>query len=57
MISAMLMRVGPLARRLKDQAPDIRGDIADRLAPVLEPYVSDGWVRMPGLIWVVRAQA
>jgi SAM-dependent methyltransferase len=54
---AMMLRIGPLARRLKDQAPDIRGDIAERLAPVLEPFVSGGWVRMPGLIWVIRAQA
>ena len=54
---AMLMRIGPLARRLKGLNPDIRGSIAERLAPALEPYVSGGWVRMPGFIWVIRARA
>ena len=53
---AMLLRIGPLARRLKGLAPDIRTTVAERLAPVLEPYVSDGWVRMPGRVWVIRAR-
>jgi SAM-dependent methyltransferase len=54
---AMLLRIGPLARRLKGLAPYTRTRAAERLAPALEPYVSDGWVRMPGLIWVIRARA
>jgi SAM-dependent methyltransferase len=54
---AMLMRIGPAARRLKGQPEAARAAVAGRLAPVLEPFVSDGWVRMPGLIWVIRARA
>jgi SAM-dependent methyltransferase len=54
---AMLLRIGPLARRLKGLAPEVRASVAERLAPVLDPYVSDGWVRMPGMIWVIRARA
>ncbi len=54
---AMLMRVGPAARRLKGHPDDTRAAVAGRLAPALEPFVSDGWVRMPGLIWVLRARA
>ncbi|HUS55841.1 MAG TPA: class I SAM-dependent methyltransferase [Thermohalobaculum sp.] len=54
---AMLMRVGPLARRLKGLPTEERTTIAARLAPKLEPFVEDGWVRLPGTIWVVRARA
>ncbi|MCH8187865.1 MAG: methyltransferase domain-containing protein [Proteobacteria bacterium] len=54
---AMLMRIGPAARRLKGQPEAARAAVEERLAPVLEPFVSDGWVRMPGLIWVIRARA
>ncbi len=54
---AMLTRIGPAARRLKGRSEEDRAAVAERLAPVLEPFVSDGWVRMPGLIWVIRARA
>ena len=54
---AMLLRIGPLARRLKGLPHETRDMVKARLAPALEPYVRDGWVRMPGLIWVVRARA
>ncbi len=54
---AMLMRIGPAARRLKGRPETDRAAVAERLAPVLEPFVSDGWVRMPGLIWGLRARA
>ena len=54
---AMLTRIGPAARRLKGQPEDVREALAERLAPALERYVEDGWVRMPGLVWVVRARA
>jgi len=55
--SAMLLRIGPLARRLKDQTADTRARAGERLTPALEPFVSDGWVRLPGSIWLVRARA
>ncbi len=54
---ALLTRIGPMARRLKGQPEAVRAAVAGRLAPALEPFVSDGWVRMPGLIWVLRARA
>ncbi len=54
---AMLTRIGPAARRLKGRPEADRAAVAERLAPALAPFVSDGWVRMPGLIWVIRARA
>ncbi len=54
---AMLTRIGPAARRLKGRPEADCAAVAERLAPALEPFVSDGWVRMPGLIWVLRARA
>ncbi|MHA1528140.1 MAG: class I SAM-dependent methyltransferase [Alphaproteobacteria bacterium] len=54
---AMLMRIGPAARRRRGRPEADRAAVAGRLAPALEPFVSDGWVRMPGLIWVIRARA
>jgi len=54
---AMLTRIGPAARRLRGQPEAARVAVAERLAPALEPFVSDGWVRMPGMIWVIRARA
>ncbi len=53
---AMLTRIGPLARRLKGLPKKTRAAVAARLAPALVDYVSDGWVRMPGLIWVISAR-
>ena len=54
---AMMLRIGPAARRLKGMPEAARDQVATRLAPALEPYVSDGWVRLPGLIWVITARA
>ena len=55
--AAMQMRIGPLARRLKGLPAETREMVSTRLAPELEPFVRDGWVTMPGLIWVIRARA
>jgi SAM-dependent methyltransferase len=52
----MSFRIGPLARRMRDQPDDLRAEAARRLAPRLRPFLSDGWVRMPGTIWIVRAR-
>lgn len=54
---AMMMRIGPLARRLKGLPEATRQQVAARLAPALAPHVSEGWVRLPGLIWVITARA
>jgi SAM-dependent methyltransferase len=55
--AAMLLHIGPLARRLRGFPEETRVLVAARLAPELEPFVRDGWVTMPGLIWVIRARA
>ena len=52
----MLLCVGPLARRLRDQPEESRTEAARRLAPRLQGYLQDGWVRMPGAIWVIEAR-
>jgi SAM-dependent methyltransferase len=52
----MLLRVGPLARRLRDRPDEARVEAGRRLAPRLRSYVNDGRVRIPGAIWVVRAR-
>jgi SAM-dependent methyltransferase len=54
---AIMMRIGPLARRLRDHPDDVRAKVAARLAPKLASYVAEGWVRLPGLIWVITARA
>jgi SAM-dependent methyltransferase len=53
----MLLRIGPMARRLRGLPDETRQTVAERLSPALEPYVSDGWVRLPGSIWVITATA
>jgi len=53
----MLTRMGPLARRLKGLPDATRAEAAARLASAMAPFVSDGWVRMPGVIWLIRARA
>jgi hypothetical protein len=55
--TATLLRIGPLARRLKGLPPETRAMVAARLLPELEPFVRDGWVTLPGVIWVIRARA
>ena len=55
--AALLTRIGPLARRLRNQPDELREAAMERLRPRLEPYVHEGWVRMPGTIWVIRARA
>jgi SAM-dependent methyltransferase len=55
--SAMMLRIGPAARWLKGMPEATRDDVATHLAPALAPYVRDGWVRLPGLIWVITARA
>lgn len=55
--ATMLLRIGPLARRLQDQPPEIRVRVAERLVRALEPHVRDGWVRLGGMIWLIRATA
>jgi hypothetical protein len=53
----VLTGIGPLARRLRDQPDALRDEAMRRLAPALAPFVRDGWVRMPGTFWVIRARA
>lgn len=55
--ATLLVHLGPLARRLRDAPNELRRAAAARLAPKLRPFVSDGWVRLPGAIWVISARA
>lgn len=50
-----MLTIGPAAGRLKGAPPELRAEVARLLAPMLAPHVSQGWVRLPGAIWVVRA--
>ncbi len=53
----MLLRIGPLARRLQDQPPAVRTQVEERLVRALEPHLGDGWIRLGGVIWLIRATA
>jgi SAM-dependent methyltransferase len=53
---SMLFRVGPLARRMRDQPDELRAEAARRLAPRLEPFLEGELVQMPGAIWIVQAR-
>lgn len=54
---ATLRRIGPIARRLKGSPDETYDRVMRALRPKLAPYVRDGWVRMPGKIWVIEARA
>jgi len=53
---AMLTRIGPLARRLLDEAPRTRARVTDALREAIAPHVRDGWLRLPGVIRIIRAR-
>lgn len=55
--AGLLTEIGVLARRLRGQPDGMRAEAIERLRPRLAPYVRDGWVRLPGVIWVIRARA
>jgi len=52
----MLTRIGPLARRLASEAPATRARAADALRAAIAPHVRDGWLRMPGVVRIIRAR-
>lgn len=55
--AALLTRIGVLARRLREQPEEMRAQVIERLRPRLAPHVREGWVRLPAVIWVIRARA
>lgn len=55
--TAMLLRIGPLARRLKGEPTETRERVGAALRPRLAPFVKDNWVRMPGVIWIIETRA
>lgn len=55
--ASLLTQIGPLARRLREQPEAMRQTAFERLRPRLEPYVREGWVRMPAALWLIRARA
>ncbi|MBK0401028.1 class I SAM-dependent methyltransferase [Limibaculum sp. M0105] len=52
----MLTHIGPLARRLASEAPATRARAADALREAIAPHVRDGWLRMPGVVRIIRAR-
>jgi SAM-dependent methyltransferase len=54
--AALLSEIGVLARRLRGQPEELRARAIERLRPRLAPYVQEGWVRLPAVIWVIRAR-
>ena len=54
---AFMMRIGPLASRLKDAPPQAREEARAFLARRLARHVQDGAVRLLASAWIVRARA
>lgn len=52
----VVTRIGPLGRRLREQPETVRAEAEQRLAEHLAPHVREGWVRLPGVIWLIRAR-
>ncbi|MEM1382968.1 MAG: methyltransferase domain-containing protein [Pseudomonadota bacterium] len=61
--TAVMSKVGPLARRIREAEEtswDLRiqkSALFTALGAALTPYAREGWVRMPGRIWLIRATA
>jgi len=51
------MRIGPLARYLRDIPKEERIDLPDRLAKALAPFVSENAVRVTGRAWLITMRA
>ncbi|MCL5776570.1 methyltransferase domain-containing protein [Limibaculum sp. FT325] len=54
---ALVLRIGPLARRLRAADHDTRARVAAELRTALAPHVRDGWLRMEGVIRIIRARS
>lgn len=53
----MMLRIGPLARRLRGGDEEARRKAAKRLRRLLKPYDDDDAVRMTGRAWLITARA
>jgi SAM-dependent methyltransferase len=53
---ALLARVGPVARRLREAPPDAAAALPDALGEALAPHVREGWVRLGARVRVIRAR-
>lgn len=51
-----LARIGPLSRLLADQPEETQQQVIAALASDLQPYYSDGALRLPGSVWFVTAR-
>jgi SAM-dependent methyltransferase len=50
------MRVGPLAGRLREVAPDLRAQVAQALYRQLQDHVQDGAVQLTTSAWIIQAR-
>ena len=53
----MMLRIGPMARRLRDTDEETHRKAAKRLRRLLKPYDDDDAVRMTGRAWLITARA
>jgi SAM-dependent methyltransferase len=52
-----LLGIGPVARLLADASPETRAAVVDSVVEALEPFYTDGALRMPASVWLVTAVA
>ncbi len=52
-----VLRIGPLARRLRDQPSEVRSWIRTALKETFAEYLADGEVRVPITAWIITARA
>ena len=50
-----LMVIGPVARLLADQPPEMKARIIDDAAELMAPFYSDGSLSLGGAVWFVKA--
>lgn len=53
---SQLARIGPLSRLLAEQPDEVERQVSAGLATDLQPYFSDGALRLPGSVWFVTAR-
>lgn len=52
-----LMMVGPVARLLAEQSPEVKARVVDDAAEALAPFFRDGKLALGGAVWLVTAAA
>ncbi len=49
-------QIGPCAAALRDATPEVRAEAPRMMRPLLEPWLKDDTVALPGAIWLVTAR-